>query len=163
MTDFASRVAPALRAALPRSLTAHLPSGPLTGLRIRELDAALASTSAAVTEPNGPVETAEFAGVPVRIHRPQSPTGSDPVLIWFHGGGMVMGSAAGSDGRARSRMPRHAALSCPSTGLHRNTQLPLPTRTVWQSHDGWRPMQNQSGWTSTESLWEGSARAEISH
>lgn len=102
MTDFASRVAPALRAALPRSLTAHLPSGPLTGLRIRELDAALASTSAAVTEPNGPVETAEFAGVPVRIHRPQSPTGSDPVLIWFHGGGMVMGSAAGSDGRARA-------------------------------------------------------------
>lgn len=47
-----------------------------------------------------------FAGphgaVPVRIYRPEGPTGpASPAIVYFHGGGMIIGSIAASDSTAR--------------------------------------------------------------
>jgi acetyl esterase len=40
---------------------------------------------------------AEGASIPVRIYKPANATGTLPVLVWYHGGGWVIGSLDGSD------------------------------------------------------------------
>lgn len=48
------------------------------------------------------VEVADVApGVTVRIHRPAGSVEPGPAMLWIHGGGMVMGSAAQEDGFCR--------------------------------------------------------------
>jgi acetyl esterase len=63
-----------------------------------------------ITRPPGPemrsVESVEFAGphgvVPMRIYRPHSaPEHDAPALLWFHGGGMIMGTLDSFDLLAR--------------------------------------------------------------
>lgn len=41
------------------------------------------------------------SGVGVRLHRPPTAAGPGPALLWIHGGGYVMGSAAQDDGWCR--------------------------------------------------------------
>ncbi|MBY0286446.1 MAG: alpha/beta hydrolase [Mycobacteriaceae bacterium] len=41
------------------------------------------------------------SGINVRLHHPSQPTGADAVLLWIHGGGYVIGSAAQDDGLCR--------------------------------------------------------------
>jgi acetyl esterase len=40
---------------------------------------------------------ANGADIPVRIYRPDTATAAKPVLVWFHGGGWVIGSLDGAD------------------------------------------------------------------
>ncbi len=40
---------------------------------------------------------ANGADIPVRIYRPAGATGTLPVLVWYHGGGWVIGSLDGAD------------------------------------------------------------------
>src|ERR1700687_3390984 len=42
------------------------------------------------------VEDRTAAGIPVRVYRPEG-NGPFPMLVWFHGGGWVIGSVAGAD------------------------------------------------------------------
>ena len=55
------------------------------------------------------VEDLTFAGpagdVPVRVYRPTTDAGPQPVLVWFHGGGWVLGSIDGSDHICQRRAP----------------------------------------------------------
>ena len=64
----------------------------------------------AISRPPGPdmraVRSLEFDGphgpVPIRIYHPHSaPTRNAPALVWFHGGGMIMGSLDSFDRLAR--------------------------------------------------------------
>lgn len=51
--------------------------------------------------PDG-VEVVEVGEVAVRVHRPSSGAGPHPGLVWIHGGGMVIGTAAQDDRLCRA-------------------------------------------------------------
>lgn len=59
------------------------------------------------------VVPAEGKGVTVRVYRPHGTTGALPVLVWFHGGGFVLGdlTQADADCRTLCDMARCAVLS----------------------------------------------------
>ena len=67
-------------------------------IAVREM---LALTPRPQGEPVASVEdraiTANGAQIPVRIYRPESGPAVKPALVWFHGGGWVIGSLDGSD------------------------------------------------------------------
>ncbi|MGW5263161.1 alpha/beta hydrolase [Microbispora sp. NPDC004025] len=65
--------------AFAESIAANLPDDPMVS--VAELNA---------TRPNGP-------DVPVRLLRPANAGGPLPVMLWFHGGGQVLGYAAQDD------------------------------------------------------------------
>ena len=53
----------------------------------------------------GPVESTidyDLAGVPCRVYRPVGRSGTLPVLVWFHGGGWVLGDLDTADATARA-------------------------------------------------------------
>jgi acetyl esterase/lipase len=50
------------------------------------------------------VEDADADGVPVRVYRPAD--GEVPAIVWFHGGGWVLGSLASHDGLCRTLAAR---------------------------------------------------------
>lgn len=47
------------------------------------------------------VEIVDLGDIAVRLHRPPSPEGAAPGLLWIHGGGFVIGSAAQDDAVCR--------------------------------------------------------------
>jgi acetyl esterase/lipase len=51
--------------------------------------------------PTKPVEVTPVAAVSVRVHRPSPFQEALPALLWIHGGGMVMGTAAQDDAICR--------------------------------------------------------------
>jgi acetyl esterase len=76
-----------------------LPFEAMTPVEAREVAASLRDPS--VTGPEmADVRDLEAAGVPVRVY---TPNGKGPfgILVWFHGGGWVIGSVADSDVTAR--------------------------------------------------------------
>ena len=76
-----------------------LPFEAMTPVQAREVAASLRDPS--VTGPEmADVRDLEAAGVPVRVY---TPNGKGPfgILVWFHGGGWVIGSVADSDVTAR--------------------------------------------------------------
>jgi acetyl esterase/lipase len=87
-----ARVDPELRPALAGTLTAHLPEGPLDVASVRALD----DTLRVDVVPAVPPRIADAGGVPVRVHGPDD---GGPCLLWIHGGGMFLGSAATEDAR----------------------------------------------------------------
>lgn len=76
------------------------------------------------------VEDRTFAGpggdVPVRIYRPTDEAGPQPVLVWFHGGGWVLGSIAGSDLTCRELAVR-AGVVVVSVGYRLAPEHPYPS------------------------------------
>jgi acetyl esterase/lipase len=51
--------------------------------------------------PSKPVEERAVAAVSVRVHRPSPATEPRPAMLWMHGGGYVMGTAAQDDALCR--------------------------------------------------------------
>jgi acetyl esterase/lipase len=51
--------------------------------------------------PTKHVEVTPVADISVRVHRPSLPQSSSPAVLWIHGGGMVMGTAAQDDAICR--------------------------------------------------------------
>jgi acetyl esterase/lipase len=51
--------------------------------------------------PSKPVDVKAVAAVAVRVHRPSPTERSLPAMLWMHGGGMVMGTAAQDDAICR--------------------------------------------------------------
>ena len=76
------------------------------------------------------VEDRTFAGpagdVPVRIYRPTDEAGPQPVLVWFHGGGWVLGSIEGSDLTCRELAVR-AGVVVVSVGYRLAPEHPYPS------------------------------------
>ncbi len=106
-----------------------------------------------ITRPPGPemrsVEAVEFAGphgvVPMRIYRPHSaPEHDAPALLWFHGGGMIMGTLDSFDLLAREVADStQAVVINVATGSHPNTGIRSPTT---------RPMPHCSGYTTVHTI-----------
>jgi acetyl esterase len=76
------------------------------------------------------VEDRTFAGpagdVPVRIYRPTDAAGPQPVLVWFHGGGWVLGSITGSDLTCRE-LAVQAGVVVVSVGYRLAPEHPYPS------------------------------------
>jgi acetyl esterase len=76
------------------------------------------------------VEDRTFAGpagdVPVRIYRPTDDAGPQPVLVWFHGGGWVLGSIEGSDLTSRN-LAAQAGVVVVSVGYRLAPEHPYPS------------------------------------
>ena len=75
------------------------------------------------------VEERTFAGpagdVPVRIYRPTDDAGPQPVLVWFHGGGWVLGSIEGSDLTCRN-LAAQSGVVIVSVGYRLAPEHPYP-------------------------------------
>jgi acetyl esterase len=75
------------------------------------------------------VEDRTFAGpagdVPVRIYRPTDDAGPQPVLVWFHGGGWVLGSIEGSDLTCRN-LAAQSGVVIVSVGYRLAPEHPYP-------------------------------------
>jgi len=76
------------------------------------------------------VEDRTFAGpagdVPVRIYRPTDDAGPQPVLVWFHGGGWVLGSIEGSDLTCRD-LAAQSGVVIVSVGYRLAPEHPYPS------------------------------------
>src|SRR5580765_5965504 len=63
--------------------------------------------------------------VPARLYRPHDANGALPVLVWFHGGGFVIGSMAESDPDAR-RLATSAGIAVVSVDYRLAPEHPFP-------------------------------------
>jgi acetyl esterase len=72
------------------------------------------------------VQDAHAGEIPVRVYRPDGP-GPFPLLVWYHGGGWVIGSVAGADATCR-RLARQAGVVVVSVdyGLAPENRFPGP-------------------------------------
>ncbi len=83
------------------------------------------------------VSSRELGGVPVRIYRPASAvTTSAPGLLWLHGGGLVMGSAALDDTHA-SEVARDLGVLVVSVDYRLAPEAPFPA-ALDDAHAAWR-------------------------
>ena len=64
--------------------------------------------------------------MPVRIYRPTPEAGPQPVLLWFHGGGWVLGSIDGSDPTCRD-LAVQAGVVVVSVGYRLAPEHPYPS------------------------------------
>jgi acetyl esterase len=112
----------------------HWEIGPAAARRRMDQDAAALFGDA---EPVGSVEEDEADGVPVRVYRPEE--GGDPGLVWFHGGGWVLGSLDSHDRLCRALAAR-SGCSVVSVAYRLAPEHPYPaaiedswTATLWAS------------------------------
>jgi len=88
-------------------------------------------------DPVASVEDADADGVPVRVYRPAD--GEVPALVWFHGGGWVLGSVASHDGLCRTLAAR-SGCAVVATDYRLAPEHPYPAAV-------------EDAWTAT--LWAG--------
>ncbi|WP_280343305.1 alpha/beta hydrolase [Nocardia neocaledoniensis] len=81
--------------------------------------------------------------VTVRIHRPAGRAGSGPALLWIHGGGTVMGSAAQEDKHCR-RLADHCDITVVAVDHRLAPEHPYPTPLLdcyealrWLARQSW--------------------------
>jgi acetyl esterase len=70
------------------------------------------------------VQTAE-RGVPVRVYRPRRDRGPHPIVVWFHGGGFVVGDLFSADGTCR-RLANLTGATVVSVHYRRAPEHPVP-------------------------------------
>ncbi len=105
MTTVAQRIDPELAqalGALPKTAAGIFDLNDLAGTRAAIHDMADVANAAAAADSWGSSETLEAQygdGPPVaiRLHRPDAGSAPEPALLWFHGGGQVLGYAAQDD------------------------------------------------------------------
>lgn len=74
-----------------------------------------------------PVETVDLGGAGARVHRPSTPQIDPlPALLWIHGGGYVMGTAAQDDSLCRALADQLGAVVA-SVEYRRAPEHPFPT------------------------------------
>lgn len=111
---------------LPRGLT------PRTLRAVRRMEALQARAAPAASRlvpasRRRPVETVDLGGAGARVHRPSaSSTGPLPALVWIHGGGYVIGTAAQDDSLCRSLADQLGAVVA-SVEYRRAPEHPFPT------------------------------------
>ena len=99
--------------------------------------------------------------IPVRIYRPEDPTGA--TVVFFHGGGWVIGDLDSHDGHARRLAATWAPWCCTwTTGSPPSTRSRPRTRTAWPRSSG--PSSTSTSWAGapTASRWRATARAATS-
>lgn len=73
-------------------------------------------------------------GVSVRLHRPSGVAGRAPALLWVHGGGMVMGTAAQDDAACRRYASRAGVLvASVEHRLAPEHPFPTPLEDCWSA------------------------------
>ena len=101
----------------------------LTAIPAHEVRAAFESREPAPGEDVASVEDLEVPGpagnVPVRVYRPDGTTEPAPVVVYFHGGGWVLGSIATHDGSCRALANRTGAVVA-SVGYRLAPEHPYP-------------------------------------
>ena len=111
---------------------ASLNGPPIQELGVTEARALLESLAAIGGPPAevASVEDRTFSGpagdVPVRIYRPTDDAGPQPVLVWFHGGGWVLGSIEGSDLTCRN-LAAQSGVVIVSVGYRLAPEHPYPS------------------------------------
>src|SRR6516162_2032628 len=89
-------------------LIASMPATPITELQPEELRAnfraLVAPPTEAVASVDGLVVDGADASFGVRVYRPEGSAADDvlPVLLWFHGGGFVIGDLDTADSQCRA-------------------------------------------------------------
>src|SRR5213083_1607940 len=127
---------------------------PFDELSVEEARAAIVTLSAAAGEGEAiaRVETRTVPGprgeIPVRVYTPEG-CAPFPVLVYFHGGGWVIGSLETHDGLCR-HLANASRPSIPS---------PPPARTRTRPRAGWRPTPPSSAVTRSASRSAATARA----
>lgn len=66
------------------------------------------------------------SGVGVRLHRPPGATGTGPALLWIHGGGYLIGTAAQDDATCR-RYARELGITVAAVDYRLAPEHPYPT------------------------------------
>jgi acetyl esterase len=99
-------------------LTRDLVAGPaLTGVRTRDLDIPSSDGAGDPGSPSGPV--------PARLYEPVNLPAGSPLLIYFHGGGWVIGSVETHDATCRY-LARNAHVRVLSVGYRLAPEHPFP-------------------------------------
>ncbi len=80
----------------------------------------------------GSIEEVEVAGVPVRLYTPPSPPGWGGMVVYFHGGGWVIGSLDTHDGLCRA-VANRAGCRVAAVGYRLAPEHPFPAAV----HDSW--------------------------
>jgi acetyl esterase/lipase len=117
-----------------RRLARFLPRGlsPRTLRAVRRIESLQARAEPTITRlvpasRRRPVETVDLGGAGARVHRPSTPpTDPLPALLWIHGGGYVMGTAAQDDSLCRSLADQLGAVVA-SVEYRRAPEHPFPT------------------------------------
>ena len=106
----------------------------------RSLGAVRMLTNLAARRPAANVKTRTIGGIPVRIHGSSSSDLPVPALLWIHGGGYVMGSAAQDDAACRHFAEELAmVVVAPDYRLAPEHPFPIPLHDCydvldWLSH-----------------------------
>lgn len=125
----------------------------------------------AASEPDDPsvitqeyrVSRADGPDVPVRLLRPATVPGPRPVMLWFHGGGQVLGFAAQDDAWLKPLCSQLAcAVAVVDYRLAPETPSPAPPKTASPPTSGSSAKHRTWAWTAPGSASRARAAAEES-
>lgn len=131
-------VVPEIQAVLDQINAAPIDFDDLDPATMRMLYEALTATDgepATVAEVRDTVAPGPAGDIPVRLYRPDG-DGPVPVLVWYHGGGWVIGSVAASDATARKLCAR-AGVAVVSVEYRLAPEHPFPAA----SDDAWAALR----------------------
>jgi acetyl esterase len=102
-------------------------------------------------------------GVPVRIYRPDDSTEPSPALVFFHGGGWVVGSIETHDGIARALANRSGCtVISVDYRVAPEHQFPVAIDDAWSATRWVVANAAELGIDPARSRWAGTARAGTS-
>jgi acetyl esterase len=102
------------------------PAGVLPAMELRRNFAAAAAELFGPVDPVASVEDSQTdGGIPVRIYRPVEPVEPSPALVYFHGGGWVVGSLDSHDGIVRGLAHRSGCVAI-AVGYRLAPEHPFP-------------------------------------
>ncbi|HEY4214511.1 MAG TPA: alpha/beta hydrolase [Steroidobacteraceae bacterium] len=115
-----------LEASIANTLTAHLPAGSLTIELVRRIDRHVfpKTVSAVVPETLTRSDGSEFS---LSWYQPAAGgEAHDTMVLWIHGGGLILGDTAGDDSRCQHLADKHDVVVA-SVGYGLSPEFPYPT------------------------------------